>query len=77
MSDFFKDTIQGLIESVEVALDEADRYASENEERYTHKEFFTRVQRMKKDLREEKNIRSIKEEAYRLNEDFTIRRRDS
>lgn len=60
MSDFFKDTIQGLIESVEVALDEADRYASENEERYTHKEFFTRVQRMKKDLREEKLLETLR-----------------
>ena len=34
-----------LTDGVEVALDEADRYASENEKRYTHEEVFSNLRR--------------------------------
>ena len=34
-----------LTDGVEAALDEADRYASENEKRYTHDEVFTNIRR--------------------------------
>ena len=34
-----------LTDGVETALDEADRYASENEKRYTHEEVFSNLRR--------------------------------
>ena len=34
-----------LTDGVEAALDEADRYASENEKRYTHEEVFSGLRR--------------------------------
>ena len=34
-----------LTDGVEPALDEADRYASENEKRYTHEEVFSNLRR--------------------------------
>ena len=34
-----------LTDSVETALDEADRVASENKERYTHEEVFSKLRR--------------------------------
>jgi hypothetical protein len=34
-----------LTDGVEVALDEADRYASENDKRYTHEEVFGKLRR--------------------------------
>ena len=34
-----------LTDGVEAALDEADRYASENEKRYTHEEVFSNLRR--------------------------------
>lgn len=34
-----------LTDGVEVALDEADRYALENEKRYTHEEVFSNLRR--------------------------------
>ena len=35
----------GLVDGVEAVLDEADRYASENEKRYTHEEVFSNLRR--------------------------------
>ena len=34
-----------LTDGVETALDEADRYAAENEKRYTHEEVFINLRR--------------------------------
>ena len=34
-----------LTDNIEVALDEADKYALENEKRYTHEEVFTNLRR--------------------------------
>lgn len=34
-----------LTDGVETALDEADRYASENEKKYTHEEVFSNLRR--------------------------------
>jgi len=34
-----------LTDNIEVALDEADKYASENEKRYTHEEVITNLRR--------------------------------